>query len=146
MVRPNGRRFMISGVHAIIYSKQAEKLRSFFRDVLGLRAVDAGGGWLIFGLPPAELSFHPTRGAASHELYLMCRDVNAVAKRLRAKGISVARIKDQGWGLLTHIKLPDGSTIGLYEPRHPQPARPKRSRLTTRRRTKARGRDYIQSK
>ena len=110
---------MISGVHAIIYSKQAERLREFFREVLKYPCVDAGGGWAIFALPPAELAMHPAE-ESHHELYLMCDDVNAVINDLRAKGVElVMPISDRGWGLVTRLKLPSGDQIGLYQPKHP---------------------------
>ena len=110
---------MISGVHAIIYSKQAERLREFFRDVLKYPSVDAGGGWSIFALPPAELAMHPAEDSY-HELYLMCDDVHAVTKKLQSKGVELAMpISDQGWGLVTRLKLPSGDQIGLYQPKHP---------------------------
>jgi predicted enzyme related to lactoylglutathione lyase len=109
---------MISGVHAIVYSKEAEKLRSFFRDVLEWPFVDAGRGWLIFSLPPAELGVHPAE-ENSHELYLMCDDVHATVEKLKSKGIGIAPVTDQGWGLLTQFELPDGSHMGLYQPKHP---------------------------
>ena len=120
---------MITGVHAIMYSKRAEKMRVFFRDVLEFRHVDAGEGWLIFALPPAELAFHPTRARGFHELYLMCDDIKATVRRLRGRGVKFAgRIKDQGWGLLVSLRLPDGGSLGLYEPRHATPLRIKRTR------------------
>lgn len=110
---------MISGVHAIIYSKQAERLRDFFRDVLKYPSVDAGGGWSIFALPPAELAMHPAEDSY-HELYLMCDDVQAVTKKLQGKGVGLAMpITDRGWGLVTRLKLPSGDQIGLYQPKHP---------------------------
>jgi glyoxalase/bleomycin resistance protein/dioxygenase superfamily protein len=113
---------MISGVHAIVFSKDAAGVRSFFRDVLQLPAVDAGDGWLIFALPPAELAVHPTEGTPQHELYLMCDDINGTIEELAARGISTTGpVSDQGWGLLTGLKLPDRGEIGLYEPRHPSP-------------------------
>ncbi len=118
---------MISGVHAILYSKDADRLRSFFRDVLEFPAVDAGHGWLIFALPPAEMGIHPTEGPGGggvegkHELYLMCDDVEATIATLAAKGVSCSPVNDAGWGLLTTVSLPDGGTIGLYQPRHPSP-------------------------
>ncbi len=113
---------MITGVHAIAFSPDAEKVRSFFADVLNLPSVDAGGGWLIFALPPAELAVHPTDGASRHELYLMCDDIQATLAELRAKGVEVARdVSDQGWGLLAAIRLPDGSEFPIYQPRHPSP-------------------------
>ncbi len=113
---------MISGVHAIVFSKRAEAMRRFFRDVIGLRSVDAGDGWLIFALPPAEMAVHPTRGKASHELFLMCDDIRSTIAKLRSKGVRFSEpVSDQGWGLLARMRLPDGSTLGLYEPRHPRP-------------------------
>src|ERR1700694_2318405 len=101
---------MISGVHAIIYAKDADRARAFFRDVLELNAVDAGRGWLIFALPPAELAFHPQDGnEPHHELYLMCDDVHATVEKLKAKGVEFAmEVSDRGWGLLTQLKVPGG--------------------------------------
>ena len=111
---------MIGGVHTILYSKQADAVRAFFRDVLEFPAVDAGRGWLIFATPPGELAIHPADERARHELYLMCADIEAEVARLAAKGVEFSMpIRDQGWGLLTQVKLPDGETLGLYEPRHP---------------------------
>jgi catechol 2,3-dioxygenase-like lactoylglutathione lyase family enzyme len=116
---------VITGMHAIVFSPEAEKVRAFFADVLGLPSADAGGGWLIFALPPAELAVHPGDGQARHELYLMCDDIQATLADLRGKGVEVAReVSDQGWGLLAAIRLPDGSELGIYEPRHPLPPRP----------------------
>ena len=116
---------MITGMHAIVYSPQAEKVRAFFADVLGMPSADAGGGWLIFALPPAELAVHPTEGGHRHELYLMCDDIHATLAELASKGAEVAGdISDQGWGLLAEIRLPDGSPLPLYPPRHPTPSRP----------------------
>ena len=110
---------MIIGVHAIVFSPEAEKVRAFFADVLELPSVDAGGGWLIFALPPAELAVHPTDGATRHELYLMCDDIHATLADLRGKGVEVAQdVSDQGWGLLASVRLPDGSEFPLYQPRH----------------------------
>ena len=113
---------MINGVHAVVFSREADKVRAFFADVLGLAAVDAGGGWLIFALPPAELAVHPADGDGQHELYLMCDDIHATLAELRGKGVEVARdVSDQRWGLMAAIRLPDGSEFGIYEPRHPSP-------------------------
>jgi catechol 2,3-dioxygenase-like lactoylglutathione lyase family enzyme len=115
---------MVNGVHAILYTQDAEALRAFLRDVLELPNVDAGGGWLIFALPPAELAAHPTDGEPRHELYLMCDDIEATVAGLQAKGVELtAPVSDQGFGLLTSIKLPGGGELGLYEPRHPLPPR-----------------------
>src|ERR1700743_3305415 len=109
-------------MHAIVFSAEAEKVRAFFADVLGMPSVDAGGGWLIFALPPAELAVHPSDGETRHELYLMCDDIPATLAGLRARGVEVAReVSDQGWGLLAAIRLPDGSEFPIYEPRHPLP-------------------------
>jgi hypothetical protein len=106
---------MITGAHAIVYSEDAEADRAFFRDVLKFDHVDAGGGWLIFALPPAELAVHP--GAEKHQLYLMCDDIHATAAELDL----TSEITDQGWGLVTAIRLPGGGELGLYEPKHPTP-------------------------
>jgi predicted enzyme related to lactoylglutathione lyase len=115
---------MITGVHAIVFSSDAAKVRAFFADVLGLRSADAGNGWLIFALPPAELAVHPAGGDGRHELYLMCDDIHATLAELRAKGAEVARdVSDQGWGLLAAIRLPDGGELPIYQPRHPSPPR-----------------------
>ena len=111
---------MITGAHVIVYSRDADADRAFFRDVLDYRHVDAGGGWLIFKLPPGEVAVHPAEGAPSHELYLMCDDVNATVEQLAAKGVSCDPVSDKGWGLLTGIRLPGGGELGLYEPRHPK--------------------------
>ena len=116
---------VITGVHAIIFSRDAEADRAFFRDVLDLSSVDAGGGWLIFALPPAELAFHPTDGDGQHELYLMCDDIRATVEELEAKGVEFAKeISEQPFGLMTAFRLPGGSELALYEPRHPSPLSP----------------------
>jgi len=113
---------VITGAHAIIHSADADGVRAFFRDVLDLPAVDAGHGWLIFALPPAEVAAHPTDGAGRHELYLMCDDIHATVAELAAKGVEFSRpIGEERWGLVTAIKLPGGVELGLYEPRHPRP-------------------------
>lgn len=111
---------MITGSHVIIYSRDAEADRAFFRDVLQYPHVDAGGGWLIFKLPPGEVAVHPAEGQPSHELYLMCDDVVATVAHLKDNGVSCGDVSDQGWGLLTSIRLPGGGDLGLYEPRHPR--------------------------
>ncbi len=110
---------MITGIHTLIYSKDAEKDRAFFRDVLGFTGVDAGEGWLIFALPPAELGVHPTEGDGSHEIYLMCDNVEKTIAELRSKGVECSDIRNAGWGLLTSITLPSGGKLGMYQPRHP---------------------------
>jgi catechol 2,3-dioxygenase-like lactoylglutathione lyase family enzyme len=117
---------VIAGAHAIVFAEDAEAARAFFRDVLGFRAVDAGEGWLIFALPPAELAFHPGpgwgRAAGDHEVFLMCDDVERTVGELTSKGVEfVAPISDEGYGLMTRFKIPGGGEIGLYEPRHPSP-------------------------
>lgn len=110
---------MIIGLHAIVYSRDAEADRAFFRDVLGFPAVDAGRGWLIFAGPPSEVAIHPDDAGGKHELYLMCDDVKAEVERLNGRGVACGAISDEGWGLLTSIKLPGGAGLGLYQPRHP---------------------------
>ncbi len=113
---------MVTGVHAVLFTKDPDGVRAFFRDVLGLSSVDAGGGWLIFALPPAELAAHPTDGDGHHELYLMCGDVRATVDELEGKGVEFTKpISDEGFGLMTALRLPGGGEPGLYEPRHPTP-------------------------
>jgi hypothetical protein len=116
---------MITGVHALMFSPEAEKVRRFLADTLGLTSVDAGGGWPIFALPPAELAVHPTEDDSRHELYLMCDDIHATLAELRGKGADVARdVSDQGWGLMAAIRLPDGLEFPIYQPRHASPLQP----------------------
>jgi catechol 2,3-dioxygenase-like lactoylglutathione lyase family enzyme len=116
---------VITGMHAILFSPGAEKVRAFFKDVLGLSSVDAGGRWLIFALPPSELAVHPAEGEGHHELYLMCDNIQATLAELKDKGVEAARdVADQGWGLLAAIRLPDGSEFPIYESRHPIALRP----------------------
>jgi hypothetical protein len=113
---------MITGVQAVISTTDAERDRVFFRDVLELPSVDAGGGRLIFGLPPAELGAHPAEERGQHELYLMCDDINATVAELKGKAVDVARpISDEGLGPLTAVRLPGGGEFGLYQPRDPSP-------------------------
>jgi predicted enzyme related to lactoylglutathione lyase len=116
---------MITGVHGVIFTSDAEGVRAFLRDVLEFPSVDAGHGWLIFALPPAELAAHPADDPGAHELYLMCDDVRATVDELQRKGVEFSRpISEAGFGLVTSIKLPGGAELGLYEPRHPGPITP----------------------
>ncbi|MFB6836677.1 VOC family protein [Streptomyces sp. NPDC056361] len=111
---------MFSGAHVILYSRDAEADRAFLRDVLGFEHVDAGGGWLIFKLPPAEVAAHPTTGEPRHEMYLMCDNLTQTLTALDEKGVEISRaVSDEGWGLLAAIRLPSGTELPLYEPRHP---------------------------
>jgi catechol 2,3-dioxygenase-like lactoylglutathione lyase family enzyme len=110
---------MIIGVHAMIYTKDAEADRAFLRDVLKFKHVDAGQGWLIFALPPAEVGVHPSDKNGEHELYLMTDDVEAEIERLTAAGVVCDSVQDQGYGLVTALTLPGGGKLGLYQPRHP---------------------------
>ena len=111
---------MFKAAHVIIYSRDAEADRAFLRDGLGLANVDAGEGWLIFKLPPAEVAVHPTDGGTRHELFFMCDDIRKTLATLTAKGAKISRpISDEGWGLLASVKLPSGSELWFYEPRHP---------------------------
>lgn len=115
---------MISAVHVVVFTPRAEQVRAFFRDVLGLPAVDAGGGWPIFALPPAEVAVHPDDGPDRHEIYLMCTDLDATIGELREKGVDVeGGISEQSWGRLTTVRIPGAGTIRLYQPRHPGPPR-----------------------
>jgi catechol 2,3-dioxygenase-like lactoylglutathione lyase family enzyme len=110
---------LISGVHALIYSRDAEADRAFFRDVLGLESVDSGGGWLIFALPPAELAIHPTEEEDDHELFLLCEDIEATATELERRRVILTRpFAEERWGRVTRLTLPGGGRIGLYQPKH----------------------------
>lgn len=113
---------MINGAHSIIHSKSPDADRAFLRDVLGLPHVDVGEGWLIFGLPPAEVAVHPADENDVHELYLMCRDVEALLETLAQREIASTPVEDQGWGLVTRVTLPGGGTLPIYQPRHARPA------------------------
>jgi len=112
---------MITGAHAIIYSTNAEADRAFLNDVLKLTNIDAGGGWLIFALPPAELAVHPSERNDVHELFLMCDDVKAFVLEMRKHHIACDRVQDRGYGLVTELKLPAGGKLGVYQPRHARP-------------------------
>jgi catechol 2,3-dioxygenase-like lactoylglutathione lyase family enzyme len=113
---------MITGAHVIVYTSDPEADRAFFRDVLQFPHVDVGGGWLIFGLPPAEAAFHPGEANDHHDLYLMCDDVAAFVASLTTRGIACTPVDDQGWGLVTILTLPGGGRLGVYQQRHARPA------------------------
>jgi hypothetical protein len=112
---------MITGAHAIIYSRDAQADRTFLRDVLGFPHVDGGHGWLIFALPPAEVAVHPSDANDRHELYLMCDDVAATADHLQARGVACSAPLEEPWGKLVNVTLPGGGTLGIYEPKHARP-------------------------
>lgn len=112
---------MITGAHAIIFAKDPEKVRAFLSEVLELPHVDAGDGWPIFALPPAELAAHPSDDQR-HEMYLMCDDIRATVDELKTKGVKFTRpVTDAGWGLLTALEVPGGGELALYESKHPRP-------------------------
>ena len=110
---------MIYGAHVILYSKDAERDRAFFRDVLNYPFADAGHGWLIFALPPAEAALHPSDENGVHELYFMCDDLKAEMASLAKKGVECSKVQEARWGSITKIRLPGGGEVGLYEPKHP---------------------------
>ena len=112
---------MIIGAHSIIYSKNPEADRAFLRDVLGLPNVDVGGGWLIFGLPPAEVAVHPSDEDGVHEFFLMCDDVDAFVEEMKGRGIVCGPVQNPRWGMLTEVMLPGGGKLGVYQPRHARP-------------------------
>jgi hypothetical protein len=112
---------MINGAHAIVYSRDAEADRMFFRDVLGLAHVDVGHGWLIFALPPSELAVHPAETGGTHELYLMCEDIEAFRRAMLGRGIPCSEVARQPWGMLVHITLPGSGKLGVYQPLHERP-------------------------
>jgi hypothetical protein len=112
---------MITGAHSIIYSKNPEADRDFLKDVLQLTHVDVGHGWLIFGLPPAEIAVHPSDENDRHELYLMCDDIEAFVAQMKDKRIACGPVQDMGWGLLSQLTLPGGGKVGVYQARHARP-------------------------
>jgi predicted enzyme related to lactoylglutathione lyase len=116
---------MITGIHAVLYARQAGQVRAFFKDVLKLEFEDAGGDWPIFRLPPAELGIHPTEDAESTELYLLCDDIEAAVAELLAKGIrTTGPVRELDWGRLVELEIGDSIRLGMYEPKHPSPGRP----------------------
>jgi hypothetical protein len=112
---------MITGAHSIIYSTNPDADRAFLRDVLALPNVDVGHGWLIFGLPPAEVAVHPSEKNDIHELYFICDDIETFIARMKAHMIECEAVKNEGWGLVTHVTLPGGGRLGVYQPRHARP-------------------------
>lgn len=112
---------MINGAHVVIYSKNPESDRTFFRDVLQFPSVDAGHGWLIFGMPPLEAAFHEAEGNDRHELYLMCDDIAKTMADFKSKNVHVSEVTEQRWGKLATFTLPGGGRIGIYEPKHLSP-------------------------
>jgi hypothetical protein len=116
---------MIYGAHVIIYSKDSEADRAFFRDVLKYDSVDAGHGWLIFALPPSEVAVHPSDENNVHELFLMCDDVHALIDEMEKKKVKCSPVDEQRWGSITRIALPGGGTLGVYQPKHPSPLKAK---------------------
>jgi catechol 2,3-dioxygenase-like lactoylglutathione lyase family enzyme len=112
---------LINGAHVVVYTKDAEADRAFFRDVLQFSSVDAGHGWLIFAMPPLEAAFHDSDKNDQHELFFMCDDMAATLKDLKSKRVKVSDVSEQRWGKLATLTLPGGGKIGLYEPSHPTP-------------------------
>lgn len=110
---------MLTGAHVIVYSRDPDADRKLFRDILKFPAVDAGHGWLIFALPPAEVAFHPAEENGKHEFYFMCDDLKATMESLKANNVKCATVKEERWGSLTTMELPGGGKIGVYQPRHP---------------------------
>jgi len=120
----------ITGVHALLYTTEPEALRAVLRDVFRWEHVDAGEGWLIFRLPPAELGVHPAEGptwesGVRQQITFMCDDIAATIAELQGKGVTVrGEPEDEGWGVTTTLDLPGGVEVMLYEPRHPVAASP----------------------
>ena len=112
---------MIIGAHVIVYSRDSEADRAFLRDVLRFPHVDVGEGWLIFGLPPAEVAVHPSEENDVHEFYLMCDDVEAFVREMSIRGVACGPVQNRGWGVLTEVVLPGGGKVGVYQPRHARP-------------------------
>jgi catechol 2,3-dioxygenase-like lactoylglutathione lyase family enzyme len=110
---------MISAAHIVVYTKNAEADRAFFRDVLDFESVNAGQGWLIFALPPGEAAFHPSDENGAHELYFICDDLKAEMASLAKKNVKCSEVQESRWGSITKMRLPGGGAVGLYQPRHP---------------------------
>jgi catechol 2,3-dioxygenase-like lactoylglutathione lyase family enzyme len=110
---------MIAAAHVVLYSKDADADRAFFRDVLGFQSVDAGHGWLIFALPPGEAAFHPSGENAAPELYFICSDLEAEMASLAGKNVQCSEVYEARWGSITKMHLPGGGSVGLYQPKHP---------------------------
>ncbi|MGE0785975.1 MAG: VOC family protein [Sandaracinaceae bacterium] len=109
---------MIRAAHTILYSKDAEADRAFFRDVLGFSHVDVGGGWLIFALPPSEVAMHPSDTGGKHELYLVCDSITAFVASMKERGVPCTAVHEERWGSLVRVTLPSGAELGVYEPKH----------------------------
>jgi len=112
---------LINGAHVVIYSRDPEADRAFFRDVLRFPSVDAGHGWLIFAMPPLEAAFHDSEKNDQHELFLMCDDLSATLSDLKLNRVPVSDVSEQRWGKLASLTLPGGGKIGIYQPQHPSP-------------------------
>src|SRR5262249_14011824 len=112
---------MIIGAHSIIYSTKPDADRAFLKDILKFTHVDVGEGWLIFGLPPAEVAVHPSEENNLHEFYLMCDNIEDFVTEMTKHAIACAPVQNQGWGLLTQLELPSGGKLGVYQPRHARP-------------------------
>lgn len=128
---------MITRAHSILYSRDADADRAFFRNVLKLPHVDVGGGWLIFGLPPAEVAIHPGDAGTAQEFYFMCADVEAFAAAAESRGAACSPRQSMDWGVLTQLTLPSGATVGVYQPRHQRPKAPKKTKKNTKKNKKA---------
>jgi len=109
---------MIFGAHVVVYSKNAEADRVFFRNVLGFKSVDAGHGWLVFALPPGEAAFHPSDENGAHELYFICEDLKTEIASIAKKDVKFSEVQQARWGSITKMHLPGGGTVGLYQPKH----------------------------
>ena len=113
---------MIVGAHSIIYSTDRDADRALFRDVLKFPHIDVGGGWLIFGLPPAEVAFHPAESNGKHEFYLICDDIVAFVSSMKQQQVPCSAIHEEPWGRLVHITLPGGGQVGVYQAHHKRPS------------------------
>jgi catechol 2,3-dioxygenase-like lactoylglutathione lyase family enzyme len=114
---------LINGAHVVIYTRDPEADRAFFRDVLKFSSVDAGHGWLIFAMPPLEAAFHDSEKNDQHELYFLCDDIATTVKDLKSKQVNVSEVTEQRWGKLATFILPGGGKIGIYQPKHPRPSK-----------------------
>jgi hypothetical protein len=121
----------ILGAHVIVYSKQADADRKFLAELFGTKGADAGGGWMIYALPPAEIAVHPGDEGNTHELYVMVDDVEAFVVAMKKKKVACDPVSDQRWGMLTSIALPSGGKLGVYQPKHASPIIKAKARPTS---------------
>ncbi len=110
---------MFSVGHMVIFSTKPEEDRALMAKLMPSEGIDVGGGWMIYPMPPSEIAIHPSGGAVHHEVHFQVEDVEAARAKLAELGLESPEPQDLGYGLVSGFKLPGGSDIGFYQPRHP---------------------------